>query len=157
MNLYIETENGVIKNHPALEENLIDAFGLVPAHWVPFIRVERPTPSVYQAMDSIEPVYAQVAGVWADVWSLRDMTVAEKSAKQQATKDVWAARPQAYNFTTWIFDEATCAYQPPIPRPASAEGKDFRWRGVDNNWREFPARPEGGYKFDSVAWAWVAI
>ena len=51
MNLYIETENGATKNHPAFEENLIQAFGSIPEHWEAFIRVEKPIPSLYQFVD----------------------------------------------------------------------------------------------------------
>lgn len=84
MNLYIETENGATKNHPAFEDNLIQAFGLIPAQWEPFTRVERPIPGVYQVLENQEAVYAKVDGVWTDVWTVRDMTAEEKAAKQQA-------------------------------------------------------------------------
>lgn len=112
MNLYIETENGVTKNHPAFEDNLIQAFGAIPAHWERFVRVERPVPTMYQTMDNPDSVYTQVDGVWTDVWSLRDMTAEEVATKQQVEKDRWAALPNRENFVTWTFDEATCTYQP---------------------------------------------
>jgi hypothetical protein len=155
MNLYIETENGAIKNHPAFEDNLIQAFGSVPAHWEPFTRVELPVPTVYQVLESNEPVYAKVDGVWTDVWALRDMTAEEKTTKQQAVRDAFAAREYASNWSAWTFDETTCTMQPPIPRPDPVEGVDIRWCGADNNWKEVPARPEGQYKFDFLAWQWV--
>ena len=78
MNLYIETENGNPINHPAFEDNLLQAFGAIPAHWEPFNRVERPTLSIYQVLDSQESTYQKIDGVWTDVWSLRDMTSEEK-------------------------------------------------------------------------------
>lgn len=155
MNLYIETENGAIKNHPAFEDNLIQAFGAVPAHWEPFIRVERPT-GVYQVLEAEEVVYAKVNGVWTDVWSVRDMTSEEKTAKQQAVITAFNTREQASNWSAWTLDEATCTMQPPIPRPAFVEGQVIFWCGADANWKEAPARPEGEYKFDFFAWAWVA-
>jgi hypothetical protein len=136
MNLYIETdENGNNKNHPAFEDNLIQAFGKVPDHWETFVRVERPIPSVYQVLDSNESTYQKVDGVWTDVWALRDMTVDEKAAKQQAVKDLWAQRPNLANFSAWTFNEATCSYQPPIPMPT--DGKPYRWDGTTNSWVEF--------------------
>jgi hypothetical protein len=155
MNLYIETENGAVKNHPAFEDNLIQALGSVPAHWEPFTRVEQPAPTVYQILESNEPVYAKVDGVWTDVWALRDMTAEEKATKQQAVRDAFAAREYASNWSAWTFDETTCTMQPPIPRPDPVEGVDIRWCGADNNWKEVPARPEGQYKFDFLAWQWV--
>lgn len=162
MNLYIETENGVTKNHPAFEDNLIQAFGSVPEHWEPFTRVERPVTTVYQILESEEPVYAKVDGVWTDVWTVRDMTAEEKAAKQQGVRDVFNAREQASNWSAWTLDEATCTMIPPIPRPEPDQTKlDQRiqtfWCGADNNWKDTPARPEGGYKFDFIAWDWVAV
>lgn len=157
MNLYIETENGAAKNHPAFEDNLIQAFGLIPTHWEPFIRIEPPVPGIYQAMGSQEPVYVKVDGVWTDVWTARDLTAEEKTAKQQAVIDAFNIRDQASNWSTWALDEATCTMQPPIPRPEPVEGKIVFWCGADANWKEAPARPEGEYKFDFFAWVWVAV
>jgi hypothetical protein len=162
MNLYIETENGVTKNHPAFEDNLIQAFGAIPAHWEPFIRVERPTPGVYQVLESNEAVYAKVDGVWTDVWSVRDMTAEEKTALQQAVVTAFNTRDQAENWSAWALDEATNTMVPPIPRPEPDQTKmDQRimtfWCGADANWKDTPVRPEGNYKFDFLAWDWVQV
>ena len=157
MNLYIETENGQIKNHPAFEDNLMQAFGAIPAHWEPFTRVEQPTPGVYQLLETQEAVYTKVNGVWTDVWSVRDMTAEEKTAKQQAVITLFNTREQAENWSAWTLDEATCTMQPPIPRPEPVEGKIIFWSGADANWKEAPVRPEGQYKFDFIVWNWVAI
>ena len=61
--MYIEIENGVTKNHPAFEDTLIQAFGVIPARWEPFTRVERPVLGVYEVMEPDEPVYTKVDGV----------------------------------------------------------------------------------------------
>lgn len=163
MNLYIEIENGTTKNHPAFEDNLIQAFGVIPARWEPFIRVERPVLGVYELMEPDEPVYTKVNGVWVDVWHKRDMTTEEKTAKQQAVIAAFNAQDQASNWSTWTFDEATCAMNPPIPRPAPDQTKLSQgiltfWCGADNNWKDAPARPVDGNpnKFDFFAWQWVA-
>lgn len=164
MNLYIETQNGQSKNHPAFEDNLIAAFGAVPGSWEPFARVEKPIPSVYQVLDSDEPTYAKVDGVWTDVWALRDMTAEEKTAKQQAVITAFNSREQAENWSAWTLDEATCTMIPPISRPVPDQAKlDQRiftfWCGADNNWKDTPARPVDGnqYKFDFLAWQWVQL
>jgi hypothetical protein len=159
MNLYIEIENGVTKNHPALEDNLMQAFGSVPNTWEQFVRVEKPLPTVYQTFDSPEFVYAKVDGVWTDVWTLRDMTVEEKTAKQQAVITKFNSREYASNWAAWVFDETTCSMIPPIPRPAPVEGVLVFWCGADNNWKEAPAYPvdDNQYKFDFLAWQWVEI
>ena len=134
----------------------MQAFGTVPAHWEPFTRVKRPTPGVYQLLESQEAVYAKVDGVWTDVWSVRDMTAEEKTAKQQTVITAFNTRDQAENWSAWTLDEATCTMQPPIPQPEPVEGKIVLWCGADANWKEAPARPEGEYKFDFFAWDWVA-
>jgi hypothetical protein len=157
MDLYIEVENGITKNHPAFEYNLIQAFGSVPAHWEPFIRVERPLLSVYELMTAEEPTYEKVNGVWTDVWHKRDMTAEEKTAKQQDVITAFNNREYASNWSAWTLDETTCMMVPPIPRPTEIEGVLVMWCGADNNWKEVPARPEGEYKFDFFAWNWVAI
>ena len=165
MNLYIETENGAPKNHPAFEDNILEAFNCIPENWKPFVRVERPVLGEYELFIQDKPTYEIVNGVWTDVWHKRDMTTEEKATKDQAAKQNeitvyktgWAKLPQRDNFSAWVFDEATCSYQPPIPRPAPVEGKIVFWCGAENNWKEAPARPEGEYKFDFLAWQWVPI
>jgi hypothetical protein len=166
MNLYIETENGPVKNHPALENNLIQAFGAVPEHWVPFERIERPVLGMYEVMVSEEATYELIDGVWKDVWRKRDMTTEERETKRQAdiqiVKEDWAARPQAENWSAWVFNEETLKYDPPIPRPAIDQTKVDAgiltvWCGAENNWKDTPPRLEGQYKFDFFAWQWVEI
>jgi hypothetical protein len=156
MNLYIETVNGLTKNHPALKENLIEVFGFVPDTWEPFIRIEQPTPSVYQIFDNNDKSYIKVDGVWTDFWSLRNMTNDEKEIKQQKEKERWALLPNRNNFIAWKFDEVTCKYQPPIPRP---EVGTFFWQGNISSWVVLPERPNDGknYKFDFVFATWVEI
>jgi hypothetical protein len=162
MNLYIETENGTFKNHPAFEHNLIQAFGSVPAHWEPFTRIERPITDIYQVLESNESVYEKVNGVWTDVWTIREMTTEEKAALQQACRDAFNSRPQAENWSAWSLDEATCTMVPPIPRPTADETKIAAgimtfWCGADANWKDTPVRPEGEYKFDFLAWQWIEV
>jgi hypothetical protein len=162
MNLYIEVKNGVAQNHPAFEDNLIEAFGAVPAHWEPFVRVERPTLDVYEIMDQEEPVYSKVNGIWTDVWLIRGMTVEEKAVKQQAIRDEFNYREQSTNWSAWVLDEAICKMVPPIPRPEPDQTKldvGIRtfWCGADSNWKDTPPCPDADnqYKFDFFAWQWV--
>ena len=85
--LYIETENGLIKNHPAYESNLIQSFGSVPSNWILFTRVERPKPSNYQIpLDT--PVYTIVDGVCMEVWSMREMTEEEQIEYDNQNKEL---------------------------------------------------------------------
>jgi len=161
MSLYIQIENGAPINHPALEENIFQVYGSIPNNWELFTRIKKPVPTIYQILDSNTPTYAKVNGVWADVWPLRNMTAEEKTTKQQTVCDEFNTREQASNWSAWTMDEATCTMIPPITRPSIDETKISQgiftfWCGVDSNWKEAPARPEGEYKFDFFAWGWVA-
>lgn len=163
MKLYIQIENGQPINHPAFEDNLMQAFGEIPAHWETFVRVERPTLGAYQVIESETPNYEKVDNVWTDVWSVQEMTAEEKAAKQQATRDEFNAREQSENWAAWTLDEDTCTMVPPTPRPEPDQAKFDAgiftfWCGADNAWKDTPARPvDGGqYKFDFLAWNWVA-
>lgn len=162
MKLYIEIENEQPKNHPAFEENLLQAFGKIPVQWEPFIRVPRPQLDVYEILDSDDPIYQKINGVWTDVWLLRPMTDAEKIAKQQSVRDEFNSQEQAENWSAWVLDEATCTMIPPIPRPEPDEEKLSQriftfWCGNENNWKDAPVRPVGKYKFDFFAWTWVEV
>jgi hypothetical protein len=162
MNLYIETENGVTKNHPAFEDNLLLAFGSIPAHWEPFTRVQRPLAGVYELFTSEAPTYEKIDGVWIDVWHKRDMTTEEKAAKQQAVITELSTHEQAENWSAWTLDEATCTMVPPIPQPEPDQvkldsGIYTYWCGADNNWKDTPKRPGGDCKFDFIAWEWSLI
>jgi len=156
MNLYIEIENGIAKNHPAFENNLIQAFESIPQCWEPFSRIEPPILTIYQILNTEEPVYEKIDGVWTDVWSIRDMTTEEVANKQQEAKDAWAALPNRDNFAAWTFDEATCTYQSPTPCPT--EG-NFFWQGTTLTWVNRPAYPMDGktYKLDFASATWVEV
>lgn len=164
MNLYIQIQNGQPINHPALEDNLLQAFNPIPKNWEPFIRVEKPVIGVYEVLENQEPIYAKVNGVWTDFWSVREMTAEEKAAKQQTTRDAFSAREYAENWSAWVLDEVTCEMAPPIPRPVSDQAKLSAgiytyWCGADNNWKDIPVYPTDGklYKFDFFAWQWVVL
>jgi len=163
MKLYIEITNGQPKNHPAFEENIMQAFQHIPPHWEAFKRVEPPAVGVYQVLNEI-PTYEKVDGVWSDVWAVRDMTDAEKAARQQTVITEFNSREYASNWSAWTLDEATCTMKPPIPRPLRDEEKTSQgiytwWCGAENNWKDTPPQPAdvAQYKFDFLAWQWVQV
>lgn len=164
MSLYIQIENGQPVNHPATEDNLLAAYGQIPSDWQPFIRVERPFIKVYEVLESETPLYQNVNGTWMDVWPIRDMTSEERLLKQQSVKDEFNARPQAANWSTWLFDEDACMMVPPIPRPEPdnhklSQGVRTFWCGAENAWKDTPICPSDGYKykFDFLAWSWTRV
>jgi hypothetical protein len=119
---------------------------------------------VYQVLEFDEPLYEKVDGVWTDVWTVREMTAEEKTAKQQAVITAFNSREQASNWSAWTLDEATCMMVPPIPRPTLNQTKldagiATFWCGADSNWKDSPAYPVDGnqYMFDFLAWQWVQV
>jgi hypothetical protein len=164
MILYIKVINGEFVGHPALEENLVQAFGSVPSDWEPFNRITRPEiTGLYETYGAENPLYQKINGVWTDVWVIRHMTDEEKAAKQQAARDDFNSREQAENWSAWLIDEATCEMVPPIPRPEPDQAKldagiKTFWCGAENNWKDTPVIPADNnqYKFDFIAWEWAA-
>ena len=162
MDLFIRINDGQPFEHPILAENFVQAFpGIdvnnLPPEFARFERVARPTLGTYEVMDSDEPTYELVDGIYKDVWHKRDMTEEERLAKQQAASNAWAAAPNAWNFTTWVFNEETCTYDPPVPKP---EGETpYFWQGTTNSWVERPSYPtdDKNYKFDLASWSWIEV
>ena len=166
MNLYIETENGVTKNHPAFEDNLIQAFGSVPERWKPFVRVAPPSVGLFEVCE--ECVYELVDGVYTDVHNVRPMTDEEKAAK--------IAEARASLRPNWTLNEDTLqAIQPPRPTvkgeyPYKFDRETNQW--VMSNVPPFPSwipsedglryvaptpKPEGQYRWDEPTLSWIAI
>ena len=167
MELFIRIVNGQPFEHPILGENFRQAFPAIdtnnlPSEFACFERVNPPLLGTYEVMSPEHSTYELIDGVYKDVWHKRDMTLEEKTAKQQAEIDAFNLREQAENWSAWTLDEATCTMQPPIPRPESDENKldagimTF-WCGADNNWKDTPIRPNGQHKFDFLAWQWVEV
>jgi hypothetical protein len=164
--LYIQIKDGQPFQHPIPHENFVLAFpdidpdNLPADRFAKFVRTPPQVLGAYEVLKTNTPAYELVDGVVKDAWNVRQMTDEEKAAKQQKVKDDWAARPQAQNWAAWTFDEASCAYVPPIPRPDPVPGKKVVWCGAENNWKEAPPPPKSDgkrYKFDFFAWEWVEV
>ena len=124
--LYIQIADGSPINHPAYAANVYSALGGIPADWVPFTRIPKPHEAflpvgVYQVS---EVSYIPDGEGWKDSWSVRDMTPDEKEEK--------IAQVQSYQpYPSWVWDEPTCAYQPPSAQP---EGAYWRWDESSQAW-----------------------
>lgn len=127
MNLYIETENGKPKNHPAFEENLLQAFGVIPDNWVSFVRVERPVIDVYEVYEGV--TYELIGDSYNDVHHVRQMTEEEKTIKQNQVIVEWSN-----HFPSWVFNEDKCAFEPPVPYPQ--DDKSYYWDEPTMSWVE---------------------
>ncbi len=105
MELFIRIKDGQPFEHPIFGDNFREAFPDVdtnnlPAGFARFVRVEPPVIGVYEKNQTVS--YQLVDGVYTDVFSVEQMTTEEVAAKQQATKDMWAANNGS---ASWVFNE----------------------------------------------------
>lgn len=133
MELFIRIKDGQPFEHPIFGDNFRQAFSDVdtnnlPADFARFIRVEAPFIGVYETYAGV--TYQLVDGVYKDVHHVVQMTADEIAAKQQSAKDSWAAN----GFASWIFNDATCSFKAPIPRPT--DGKNYQWDEPTTSWVE---------------------
>lgn len=173
MELYIRIKDGQPFEHPIFGDNFRQAFPEIdvnnlPPEFAKFERVERPVLGMYEVLESETPTYELIDGVYKDVWRKREMNAEEKEIRKQNTikniKELWNSREQSENWSAWIFNEETLKYDPPIPRPEADQSKidsgiATMWCGAENNWKDTPSFPTDGnkYKFDFIAWQWVAV
>jgi hypothetical protein len=124
MELFIRIKDGQPFEHPIFGDNFRQAFPDVdtnnlPEEFARFVRVQAPMVGAYEKSRTVS--YQLVNGVYTDVFLIEQMTAEEIAAKQQTTKDAWAAN----GFASWTFNETTCVFKSPIPYPT--DGKDYRW------------------------------
>ena len=134
MELYIRIKNGQPFEHPILDDNFKAAFPHVdtnnlPPEFARFDRIPQPVIGVYEVYEGV--TYEWDANRVKDVHHTRPMTAQEKTDKQNAVKAAWIVSP---NWASWIFDEVTCSFKPPVPRPA--DGKFYRWNEPTVSWVE---------------------
>jgi len=127
MNLYIQIENGQPINHPAFEDNLIQAFGFIPSNWQPFIRVNQPDNLLTSPFQISKSTYTLSSdGVtWEDVWTAVEMTDAEKSALIAQTE----ANPPGPNVT---LNTTTLQWTPNTAKPT--DGQKYYWNYQTGEW-----------------------
>jgi hypothetical protein len=124
MKLYIRVCDGQPFEHPILAENFKAAFPHIdtnnlPSDFSEFERVEPPPFGPYEVYEGV--TYELFGSVYRDVHHIREMTEQEKTSKQNAVKTAWAKN----GFASWLFDEDTCSFVPPVPYPD--DGQFYRW------------------------------
>lgn len=137
MRLIIKVKDGEPFEHPMTEKNFKAAFPEVdidnlPASFAWFVRVV-PEVGMYEVNEGC--AYQWDGDVVKDVWNVRPMTPEEKQAKINATVAWWESQPDRP--LSWVFDEDTCAFIPPIPNPN--DGKQYIW---DENTQQWVLAPE---------------
>lgn len=116
MSLYIQVQDGQPINHPTLVDHLYGAFGGIPDNWKPFTRVDCPSRTVMpvDVYQVAEFIYLADGEGFKDQWFVRDMSEEEKAEKIDRAQ---GRQP----YPSWSFDESTCTWVPPIPKPLTIE------------------------------------
>ena len=130
MELFIRIKDGQPFEHPIFGDNFRQAFPDVdvnnlPPEFARFERVATPVVGVYQICNT---AYELDGSIYKDVHVVREMTDAEKISKQDKVKADWTG------YTSWLFNETTCSFEEPIPRPI--DGKIYRWDEPTTSWIE---------------------
>lgn len=140
MELFIRIKDGQTFQHPILGDNFRQAFPDVDVNNLPpdfarFERIAAPVLGVYQKNQRCE--YEQgVDGVYRDTWYCDEMTAEEIKEKQDAVKAHWIS---SNGYASWVFDEDSCTFQPPVPYPA--DDKAYRWDEDTISWQEIILPP----------------
>ncbi len=133
MELFIRIKNGQPFEHPIFGDNFREAFPHVdtnnlPVEFARFNRVQAPILGPYEK--NLRVQYEQRAdGVYQDVWYKDQMTADEKKAKQDAVKLAWTS---GEGFASWVFNETTCSFEAPSPKPQ--DGNMYRWDEQSKSW-----------------------
>lgn len=133
MKLFIRVKDGKPVDHPIVEENLKQAYPEIdtanlPPEFIRFVRVPQPRLGPYQIYEGV--TYEMFGEFCMDVHQVKHMTVQQMIDKQNLVKERWAAG----GWVSWIFDEATCSFFPPVPHPE--DGKPYRWDEPTVSWVE---------------------
>lgn len=133
MELFIRIVDGKPFEHPIFGDNFRQAFPDVdtnnlPPEFAKFQRVAAPRLGPYEKNQAVS--YKLINGVYTDVFVCEPMTSEEIANKQNAVKSEWLQN----GFQSWIFNEATCTFDPPVPYPT--DGKQYTWDESTTSWVE---------------------
>tara|TARA_R110002124_G_scaffold161018_2_gene328277 strand:- start:314 stop:748 length:435 start_codon:yes stop_codon:yes gene_type:complete len=137
MKCYIKIVNGQPHEHPIIDWNFKQAFPDIdvdnlPPEYCPFVRVQAPVLGVYEKNQTVSYGLVEgLSGTYTDIWVCEDMTAEEITAKQDAVKAEWA---ENNGFASWVFNEETCAYEAPTPKPADLANQTYVWNEETTSW-----------------------
>lgn len=128
----IRIKDGQPFEHPISEDNFRAAFpdidiNNLPPEFARFERVELSSAGVYKVYTGSS--YQLLDGVYKDVHTFRDMTSDEISNTKDNVKAMWAAGP---NWSSWTFNDETCEFDPPSPKPSD----NYYWNEDELSWIE---------------------
>ena len=148
MNLYIQIENGKPINHPSFEDNLLDAFGLIPENFIKFNRIQQPVDLLPSPFYKAELTYilSPDGTTCQDNWIAVEMSTEEKNA----IIDMEQNNPPYPNA---VFNITDLAWAPP-EKPTDDQKYQFNYKtGI---WTVLPEIPSGMkkcyYDFEKNEW-----
>jgi hypothetical protein len=154
--LYIQIRDGLPYEHPIFADNFYAAFPNVDldkleAHgFARFVRLEPPTPSVYEVYEGV--TYGWVDGVVKDIHHVRAMTDEERAAKdaelaELATRNAIALHRSRMERCQTTADETEDATQKQLWLDCLTAHEDWVLESVDPiapAFPRFPIKDEGG-------------
>ena len=138
MRCFIKIKDGQPVDHPIVEQNFREAFPEIntenlPPEFAEFIRHPQPEIGVYEVYQGVE--YQWIDGKVQDVHLVREMIQSEKDEKIRLTKEQWT---NGGGFASWVFKEAECMFNPPVPYP---EGDEIMvWDEPTLSWKPIPSQ-----------------
>lgn len=125
---YIQVENDQPVNHPMLEKNVLEFYGVIPENFKPFERVLFKDSSLScELFQKPINIYVSDDGqTWRDQWAVVDMTEEEKQAK---INDV-QSRPPGPNV---ILNVDTLKWEPTTEKPKGA----YYWNNATGEWVKY--------------------
>jgi hypothetical protein len=131
MKLYIQIIDNKPVNHPIMGDNFIQAFPDIdvenlPSAFAKFEMIEKPIIGPYQVYEGM--LYDWVGSVVKNIHQVYNMSEEEILVVQNQAKAEW----KDTGFISWIFNEETCTFVPPIPYP---DGDDtYIWNEEFGTW-----------------------
>ena len=125
---YIQIENDQPVNHPMLEKNVLEFYGVIPENFKPFERVLFKDSSLScELFQKPINIYVSDDGqTWRDQWAVVDMTAEEKQEKIDRVQ----SKPPGLNM---VLDTETLKWNPAIEKPKGA----YYWNNATGEWVKY--------------------
>ena len=143
---FIQVKDGNPVDHPIVLDNVrqnwpdLDLMNL-PDTWAYFDRKPPERPGPYQKNPVCRyQLYGGFTNRYTDVWTFEEMTDSEKIDKQNKVKDEWIAGGSNTTYPSWVFNDKTCAYEPPVAPPP--DDGNYTWDERLVSWEPVWASPE---------------
>tara|TARA_Y100000004_G_scaffold193788_1_gene256980 strand:+ start:787 stop:1203 length:417 start_codon:yes stop_codon:yes gene_type:complete len=123
--LFVQVKDGQLVGHPILESNMRISFPHVdldnlPPEFAVFTRIPQPELNLFEKC--VHEYISDNSG-YTDSWTIVPMTDEEK----QEVIRMYREECRPVDAPSWIFDEETYMYVPPVPYPDDYNHVPYRW------------------------------